>query len=160
MKILSKKEIKKIEDQIESVYGSDKVLTGFVVLSTSKEGKIWITNTDALKLDLSSLRVNAVGLYFCRLDKGKLRLSIEGAQIIAQTANKNIAEISHDSVWDYLRGFDITTETKNLDENTYVLVKHKEDILGIAKHIDGKLHSVLPKSRKLISLTKPDTFLP
>ena len=154
MKILSKKEVGEISKIISENYGAEEILKNYIVIVSGKKNKIWITNRTAAEIELKNVKVNSIGLYFGRIDKGKLRLSIEGAQMVAKSAKKNIAEIQKDAVWDFIRGFDVETETENL-ENTYVIVKCGEDILGIAKHENGKLFNVLPKARKLISLTKP-----
>ena len=153
MKVLNKKEIRGIAEKINSAYDSNVDFSEFVVLITSKENKIWLASRKAFEINLEELKINSIGLYFGREDKGKIRLSIEGAQIVGKTAKKNICEI--ENVWDFLRGFDVTP-TKKIDckENQYVLVKYKEDTLGVAKLQDGVLKSVLPKARKITSLSK------
>jgi NOL1/NOP2/fmu family ribosome biogenesis protein len=155
MNILSRKETEEIEERIRNTYGTEDCLKEFVVLQTGKEEKIWLASRKIFELNLEVLRINSIGLYFGRVDCGKLRLSVEGAGIVGPKAKKNIAEIDDTAIWDFLRGFDVKPSKLNeAEEGRYVLVKHKDHFIGVAKLENGMLISVLPKSRKLISLTK------
>ena len=91
LKILNKKEIKKIMQLIEKQWNA-KLKLGYAFLKTEK-GKIYIVNEDISKLDLSKLRINSIGLYFGELRGDELRLSIEGSQIIGKNASKNVIVI-------------------------------------------------------------------
>lgn len=155
MNILSSKEKNELLKAIQQMYGCSDIFSDYVVFKTSTKEKIWITTREALRINTEKLRVQSVGLYIGRIDRGVVRLSIEGAQIVGKTATKNIVEISKESLWDFLRGFDVTAEKKiNTEDKSYVIVKYGEDILGIAKLVGDKLQNILPKSRKLISLAK------
>jgi NOL1/NOP2/fmu family ribosome biogenesis protein len=137
------------------MYGCSDIFSGFVVFKTSKEEKIWITTKESLAINMEKLRVQSMGLYIGRLDKGTIRLSVEGAQLAGRSATKNVVEINKENEWDFLRGFDVNTAKKtDAEDNSYVIVKCGADILGVAKLIGEKLQNVLPKSRKLVSLTK------
>ena len=153
MKVLNKKEIKEIAEKLNSIYSSKVDFNEFVVLMTGRENKIWLASRKIFEINLEELKINSIGLYFGREDNGKFRLSVEGAQIVGKTAKKNICEIKN--VWDFLRGFDVApTKMINCEENQYVIVKYKNDILGVAKLQDGILKNILPKARKITSLTK------
>jgi NOL1/NOP2/fmu family ribosome biogenesis protein len=152
MQVLSKKEIREIDVLLRECYNVE-ILKEFVVLKTSKENKIWITNKDVFELDIEKLRANSIGLYFGRVDNNRLRLSVEGAQIVGPHANKNIAELDEKSIWDFVRGFDVKpARFDECSEGAYVLIKFKNNWLGIGKLENGTIKSVLPKSRKIISL--------
>lgn len=148
--ILSKKEIRKIEEKLNKTYGCKLNLSGFVVLITSKEKKIWIASKDVFKKDLKKLRINSIGLYFGRFDKNKIRLSIEGAQIVGKDAKRNVCEI--EDFWSFIRGFDVKPKKKIKCSDEYVIVKYKGDVLGIGKLKNDTLKNILPKSRRIISL--------
>ncbi len=150
MKILSKDEIKKIEDYIERVYGTKINLSKYLVLMSGSKEKIWLCNKEIANLPIENWRVNSVGLYFGRFDRGKLRLSIEGAMMI--NAKKNLATIKD---WKkFVTGFDVENfECKECEENQYVIVKYGKDTLGIAKYVNKKLMNVLPKGRKIKKLS-------
>ncbi|MDD5181765.1 MAG: hypothetical protein PHC66_01180 [Candidatus Nanoarchaeia archaeon] len=154
MRILNRREVEVFEAKIENIYGAKESLREFTVLLSGKEDKIWIANKELYQIPLEKLRVNSVGLYFGRIDGGKLRLSVEGAGIIGLKAEKNVVELDEAHLWDFLRGFDIELKEKVPETKEYVLVKHKNDFLGIAKLEGNTLKNALPKSRKIVSLTK------
>ena len=150
MRILSKDEIKKIEEYIERVYGTKINLSEYLVLMSGSKEKIWLCNKKIADLPIENWRVNSVGLYFGRFDRGKLRLSIEGAMII--NAKKNVATIKD---WkEFVTGFDVEKfECSKCEEGQYVIVKWRKDVLGIAKYYNKKLMNVLPKGRKIKKLS-------
>lgn len=152
MRILNSREKAEIEKMLKNVYGCEDVFSGYVVLlDESKE--IWLTNKEIFDIDLKKLRVRSIGLYFGRIENEKVRLSVEASQMVAKSAKKNIAEIKE--AWDFLRGFDVTAaDFAGCKEGEYVLVGCNEDILGVAKLEAGILKNVLPKTRKITSLTK------
>lgn len=152
MKILNKKEVKKIENKICSIYNSDLNLSKFVVLEKPYKKEIWLSSKDIFKIDLKKLNINSLGIYFGRVDK-KIKLSIEGSQLVGETAKKNLCEI--ENVWDFIRGFKVKPTKKiKCNENQYVIVKCGNNIVGSAKLKDNQLESILPKNRKIKSLTK------
>jgi NOL1/NOP2/fmu family ribosome biogenesis protein len=154
MRILNRREAEVFEAKIEMLYGAKESLREFTVLLSGKDEKIWIANKDLFQIPIEKLRVNSVGLYFGRVDNGKLRLSVEGAGIIGPKADKNVVELDETHLWDFLRGFDIELKENIPETKDYVLVKHKNDWLGIAKMEGNVLKNAMPKSRKIVSLTK------
>lgn len=154
MKILSRKDAKEIEAMIEDVYGAKEALRDFTVLVTGKREKIWITHRDVFSIDIDKLRINSIGLYFGRIDLRKLKMSVEACSIVGPKATKNIIELKEEQLWDFLRGFDVELRDTEEVNNEYRLVKYGKEWLGIAKVDNGVLKNALPKSRKIISLTK------
>jgi len=154
MRILSRRETEVFEAKIETLYGVKKSLREFTVLLSGKDEKIWIANQELFQIPIEKLRINSVGLYFGRIDSGRLRLSVEGTGIIGPKADKNVVELDDEHLWDFLRGFDIELKEKVPETNDYVLIKHKNDWLGIAKVEGNTLKNALPKSRKIVSLTR------
>ncbi len=152
MKILNKKEIQKIENKINKIYNSKINLTDFVVLEKPYKKEFWLSSKNIFKLDLKKFNINSIGMYFGRIDKN-MKLSVEGSQIVGKTAKKNICEI--ENIWDFIRGFKVNPTKKiKCDEKQYVIVKYKDKIVGSAKLKNNKLESILPKNRKIKSLTK------
>jgi len=155
MNVLVSKERKALLKAIQATYGCSSIFSDFVLFKTSKEEKLWIAPKEIFNVNVEKLRPQSAGLYIGRIDRGVLRLSIEGAQIVGKTATKGIVEIDKEQLWDFLRGFDINIFKKvEVQDNSYVLVRYGTDVLGVSKLVGDKLQNVLPKSRKLISLTK------
>ena len=141
-------EVKEIENKIEKVYGDKINLRKFVVIKTGKKERIWIINPNIVEIPLNKLRISSMGLYLGRTDRGKIRLSIEGAMMI--NPKKNWAEIED---WkDFTRGFNVKCKCHECEENQYVIVKWNGLILGIAKYHNGELENIVPKGRKIKKL--------
>src|SRR3989338_1014184 len=108
LKIMNSKEIKEIYHLIEAQWGT-KLKLDLAFLKNNKN-RIFIVNKELSQLDLSKLRINSAGLYFCEIDDKGIRLSIEGSQIIGNKATKNIAEISNEQLKQWLKGEDLEIE--------------------------------------------------
>ncbi len=143
LQILNKKQIKAILSLLEKKFGyKDKL--DYVFLQ-NKEGKIFIINKELAKLDLSKLRINSIGLYFGKVEKGGLRLSIEGSQIIGNQAKKNIVEINSQQIKEWLTGQDLTIS----GYSGFVLIKHSNDFLGCGKAKEDRILNFVPKARRI-----------
>ena len=141
-------EIKELENKIEKVYGDKINLRDFVLLKTGNKERIWIINKEIVTIPLKELRISSMGLYFGRIDRGKIRLSIEGAMMI--NPKKNWAEI--DDWKEFVRGFNVECKCHECEENQYVIVKWNGLTLGIAKYHNGELENIIPKGRKIKKL--------
>ena len=146
---MNKKEVEKIEKIIEKNYGV-KIKFKDILLKTSKD-KIWIVSKDFKKNFFKNLKVNSVGLYFGRLKRNeKIKLSLEGAQLIGKKANKNLIEIDENELISFLQGFNIKKfKEKNAELNNFVIVKFKKDIVGVGILRNGYIENLLPKSRRM-----------
>ena len=138
LKILNSKEIKEILKLMEGQWGA-KLKPNYAFLQNNKN-RVFIINKDINKIDLSKLRINTIGIYFCEVDKVGIRLSIEGSQIVGPKATKNIVEISELQVKQWLKGEDLEIKENHSD---FVIIKHKNYFLGT-----GKSESFLDCSRE------------
>ena len=142
LKILNSKEVKHILGSIEKQWGAKLSLNcGFL----RKDDKIFIVSRDISKIDMSKLRINSLGLYFCEVYDG-IRLSIEGSQIVGKEATKNIIKINEEQAKEWLKGEDF--ELKG-DYSGFVILKCNDDFLGSGKYKDGKVLNFVPKERRI-----------
>jgi NOL1/NOP2/fmu family ribosome biogenesis protein len=154
LKILNSRETKRILEKLEDQYGFDskKAELGFIFLM-NKDNRLYILSKDVSRIELDSLKIDSLGLYFGELYKESIRLSIEGAQIVGKIAIRNIIEINHEQMLEWIKGHDIEYTDCGKD---FVIVKckngvtGKEDILGCGKYKDGKLMNYVSKSRRLV----------
>lgn len=146
---LSKKVVERIEKIVEKNYGVKPNFSG-MVLATTGNWKIWLISKQIGEIDCSKLRINLVGLYFGRLIGKKIRLSIEGCQLIGNFAKKNFVILSKDEVEKFVKGHDCNVaKAINCEEENFVLVKYENDFLGIGKYVSGKIENLIPRSRRL-----------
>src|SRR3989338_9302841 len=111
LKILNNKEIKEILKLIEKQWGA-KITMDFGFLRSQKN-RVFIISKDISKIDVSNLRLNSVGMYFCEVDGVGIRLSIEGTQIVGPKATKNVVELDEEETKKWFKGEDLEKECKN-----------------------------------------------
>ena len=143
LKILNRKEIKKIIELIKKQWDSDVELD-YVFLKNEK-GKLFIVNRDIEKVDLSKVRVNSIGMYFGLLNDNELRHSIEGSQIVGRNAKKNVLELNEKESKEWLRGEDLL----KVEEKGFMIIKHKDDFLGCGKSTGEKVLNFVSKIRRV-----------
>ena len=85
-------------------------------------------------------------MYFGEINKGEIRLSIEGAQLIARDCNKNIIELNEKESKDWLKGFDLPKEHP---QKAFVILKFGEDILVCGRATGDTILNYVPKNRRL-----------
>ena len=146
LKILNSKKIKEILKLIENQWNA-KLKLNYAFLKNNKN-RIFIINKDISKIDLEKLRINSIGTYFCETRNDKIRLSIEGSQIVGPKATKNIVEINSLQVKQWMKGEDLEIENKG-DYNGFVIIEHNNDFLGTGKYKDGKVLNYVGKSRRI-----------
>ena len=146
LKVLNTKEIKNIKNIIKDQWDSDITLDYAFLMN--EKGRIFIVNRDIGVIDFSKFNINNIGLYFGELRFGELRLSIEGSQIVGPCAKKNVINIDNKQTQEWMQGNDIIVESKNLDLNGFIIIKHKKDFLGSGKYKEGKILNYVPKERR------------
>ncbi len=132
---LNSKESKELAKQINEQWDADFSFEDFV--ARSKKDKIYIVSRDLEKIDFKHYNIEQFGLYIAHIsDKGELRLSIEGAQIIGPNAKKNVIDIGKLSkIW--MGGQDIPFKTKCTG---MVIIKDGDDYLGCGKVVTKEVN--------------------
>jgi len=144
LKFLNKKESGRILNKIKEQFGIKKLDFDYGILQ-NKQGKIFLISKDVNKIDLSKLRINELGLYVARLDKG-LRLTIEGSQLFGKNATKNVYEVNGEEANSWLQGNEIDCSK---EFNGFVIVKYKDNYLGSGKCKNNKILNFIPKERRI-----------
>jgi len=163
LKILNNKEIKEIYEMIDKQWGA-KIKLDYGFLKNNKN-RIFVISKDISKIDLSKLRLNSVGMYFCEFDKLGIRLSIEGSQIVGPKATKNVVELNEEETRKWFKGEDLEKECK--DCNGFVILKaakikdfrdtknprdflvNKNDFLGTGKYSNKRILNYVGKTRRV-----------
>ncbi len=145
LQILNSKQAKEITGIISSHWDASlKMDYAFLV---NGKNRVFIINRDVGSLDLSALRINSMGLYFGELKDGRLRLSIEGSQLIGPHASKNVVNITKKEMMDWLRGMDLQKDCESC--SGFVIVKCNDDFLGCGSYYEGKIKNFVPKTRRV-----------
>lgn len=142
--ILNTRDIKRIRQLFEETYGA--FFAGDYAYLQGKDGRLSLINKDIGKIDLQKLRVDKFGLYVAEIKGSSVRLSKEGAQLLAKEARdklKNIVELDDREIKAYFHGVDIRKDLGS--EAKFVLIDYKGDIVGCSKYKDGVILNYLPK---------------
>ena len=133
-----------IIDYLKDRYGIEKrVFRNFEFLKHGK--KIWIA-TKGIEHSLN-LRVESIGLMFMRIEKNKIKLSTNAAQLFGKFAKKNVVELDDKSLYEALRGLDLSLESNA--EDGYVLLKYKDDIIGVGQKRGKFIKNMIPKAKRI-----------
>jgi|SRR3989344_2534850 len=142
--ILNTRDIKKIRQLFEETYGS--FFIGDYVYLQNKDGRLSLINKDIAKIDLQKLRVDKFGLYVAEIKGNSVRLSKEGAQLLAKEARdklKNIVVLDDREIKAYFHGIDLRKDLGS--EAKFVLIEYQGDIVGCSKYKEGIILNYLPK---------------
>jgi NOL1/NOP2/fmu family ribosome biogenesis protein len=145
--ILNSREIKKLKERVERDFGY--YLEEDYAFLKNEGDKVFVVSKDIARLDLNHLIIDKMGLYFAELKEDHVRLSKEGAQLLALEAAKqgkmlrNTVLLDETEVKDYFQGKDVAKDCGR--ENRSVLLYYKEHVLGCAKYKEGKILNFLPK---------------
>ncbi len=146
LKVLNSREKKALYKQLEEQFGVTEKLP-YLFLENTKD-KIFLLSPDFANLNVNNLNVNNKGLYFAKKERDGLRLSIEGAQLIKP--KKNIISLNDKESHLWMMGKDVPME----GHKGYVIVKFNNDILGCGILKNNILRNMVPKERRLHSVTK------
>jgi len=145
--ILNSKETKKLLERIKMQYGIKELKFDYSFMLN--KDKLYAVSKD-FDFNATGRGINNAGVYFARIIDGKIRLSIEGSQIIGEHAEKNIIEINSEQITKWVAGIDV--EVKE-EYDGFVLVKYKDDFFGSGKIADGRLLNFVPKERRIYNLS-------
>lgn len=155
LKVLNSKETKHIYELLEQQYGYKGKLDVVFMLSEKKE-RIYIFTRDLEKVDLSRLRVDTMGLYFGTFFEEKLRLTIEGTQLLGPECTKNIVTLNKKEMQAWLQGEKLLLsqlETRpEVEERAFVIMRHGEDYLACGKVGGDLILNYIPKTRYIHAL--------
>lgn len=145
MKLLNKQQIEQIFKILEEEYGIEKInLEDFIFLS-NKEGKIFIANKEIQKI-LDKIKYNNCGIYIMKIERNKIRFSIEGSQIFGPLAKKKVIDYNIKEI------FFISGEMKktflDLEDGFYIL-KNNKDFAGTIFVKNKEIKDYIPKERKI-----------
>ncbi len=86
----------------------------------------------------------ASGVYFGKLEKDGLRLSVEGCYLLGEKIKKGIVKLSREQAERWMRGEELEGEAEG-----YVVLRWRKYFLGCGKGKNGKILNYLPKERRL-----------
>ncbi len=151
IKILNKSEKRKIEKELQEQFGIEGIPGNII---TKGKERLFLFTGDMEKFPLNKLEdkiiIEKMGVYFAKkiIDNGeeRVKLSIEGTQILSNQVNKNIFELNKLQLQDWMEGKELNVET---NKRGLLVIKYKEDFLGSGKASEKKVTNFVPKNRRL-----------
>ena len=149
LKIFNKKEKQEIEKKLNEQFGINEI-PGQIIMKGKEKLFLFSGSFDNRQIKkLEELTViERIGAYFAKIDKptDKIRLSIEGSQILKDQIKKNIFEIPEELLENWMKGQELNIKTK---EKGFLIMKYKDNFLGSGKASEEKIGNFIPKNRRL-----------
>ena len=148
LKFLSKSEKNELNKIFMESYGVRINTKDYEFFITSKE-KIWVTTKKAKNIIRELPNPVYAGLMIGKLKSSrKIKLSVEGSQLIGNEANKNIIEIKN--CIDYIFGKNpIIVKKISVENHSFPIVKCDNYYLGSAGYVDeNKVINLFPTGRR------------
>jgi NOL1/NOP2/fmu family ribosome biogenesis protein len=142
---LNKKESGSLLKNIKEQFGIKELDLDYIFVK-NRENKIYIVSNSLKKLDMSKLRINSFGSYFCKMDNSGIRMTVEGSQLIGKYATKNILELDKEQIKEWIKGNQVDVKS---DMIGFVLIKSKKDFFGSGLIKNNILLNYFPKTRRL-----------
>ena len=151
LQILNSKERKEFHRLLSEYYGVDEVLDGALLRNEKKE-KLYLFSKDLAHFDTEGLNIDAMGVYIGALARGRLRLTIEGSQLIGPKATKNTLALNKEETDAWLAGGNIPIDILEADvseipDGTFLLIHNGNDWIGCGRKSDQFIYNYVPKTR-------------
>ena len=147
LKILNQKEKQEIENKLNNRFGVSKI-SGILV--KKGEERLFLFGGDfdikQIKKLEETVPIERAGVYFAKIIKGEIRLSIEGIFLFKSQINKNIFQLTEQQFEQWMMGQELNIKT---EKKGFLVMKYKDDFLGCGKASAEKISNYVPKSRRL-----------
>ena len=145
---LKDKEKKEIFEKLNEQFGISKI-EGALFRIGAERIRLFTGELTEKELNafLEHIRIEGIGVSILKEERGEIRLSIEGVQILGSQATKNIFQLRDEQLESWMHGEDI--QQKN-EQKGFVIMKYKDDFLGSGKLSAEKISNFVPKPRRLI----------
>lgn len=146
LKILRVKEKKEIERKLNIQFGIEKI-PGLIV-KRGEERLFLLSNIKPRKVQEieKAAFIERAGIYFAKIVRDKIRLSIEGTHALKDQISKNIYELNDEQTQEWMMGRELPIKTGKRD---FLIIKNKNDFFGCGKASEEKIGNFIPKSRRL-----------
>ena len=145
LKILSIKEKKEIGKKLNIQFGIEKI-PGLIV-RRGEERLFLLSNIKPKEVQEieKAVFIERAGIYFAKVVRDKIRLSIEGTHILKDQIKKNIYELDKEQIIEYMMGNELPIKTGKKD---FLVIKHGNDFFGCGKASEEKIGNYIPKTRR------------
>jgi len=142
---LNNKQRKKLQEQLEE-YGIKELPRHLIQTGKEKirafSGEI--NGKDILNI-ANSGQIEGIGLHILTIKQDIIRMSLDGLHILKPT--KKILNLTGKEKTDWFKGKNLDIQT----EQGFLVLKYKQDIIGMGKSTGNTILNYLPKERRIKS---------
>jgi NOL1/NOP2/fmu family ribosome biogenesis protein len=147
IQILNQKQIQESYRSLKEQFGIDKIPGRIMKLG---EEKLFLFTGDATDEEIKKLEnivpVERLGVYFAKIIKEDVKLSIEGSQILKEQIKNNIFELNDEQAEKWMMGQELNLKS---GKRGFVVMKYQDNFLGCGKASEEKISNFIPKMRRL-----------
>ncbi|HLC87391.1 MAG TPA: hypothetical protein VJH65_03910 [Candidatus Nanoarchaeia archaeon] len=146
---MNKHEKEEITNKLNKQFGI-KEIKGMIIKIGAE--KLFLYQGDLTEKQIKELEkiipVERTGIYFAKIvpKENKIRLSIEGTQLLKDQLSKNIFELDQARAVEWMSGKELNIAT---GQNDFLIIKYKDNFLGTGKATAEKISNYIPKNRRL-----------
>jgi NOL1/NOP2/fmu family ribosome biogenesis protein len=150
MNILKSSEKKQIEKELKENFGIEKIpyllLKSDIPNDTEEKIRAYSgsLSKEELKILGKNLNIEAIGIYFAKIQKDGIRLTVDGVILLKDQIKKNIIELDNEQSEKWLRGEDLEIKS----DINFKILKNKGDFLGCGKSTGEKIVNTVPRERR------------
>lgn len=144
MRFLNSRERKVFLKQLSEQYGYEKD-TDYLICELGKN-KYYFVSPDVASLDIDAIRPQHLGLYVANTMKAEIRLTLDGAHLLAPACSHERITLTAEQTEEWMRGEDVQMSQQ---ETPFRIVEYEKTILGCGKIKDGYLLNYVPKGRRI-----------
>jgi len=149
-KVLNTREVKEILAEIKEHFGMQADIKEAFI--EGGDGKIYLISRKFGEINQSKLRINNLGLYFCKRGDSGIKPAIEGSQLI--NPSKNVFEMNEKQRDLWMHGEDLRVGAQELQG--LVVLKYKDDFYGAGAYKEERILNFIPKERRLKTKVEED----
>ena len=150
LEILKDNKREEILKKLNEQYGITKI-PGMILTKNSEKIFLFQGSLDEKKIkEIEKLvPIERIGVYLGKLTENeKIRLSLEGSQILKNQINKNIFEMTKSQLDEWIKGNEILVKNPE-NFRDFLIMKYQDDFFGTGKASENKITTFMPKSRRL-----------
>ncbi len=147
-KIFSIVEKEEIVEKLRVQFGIER-LDGLIVARGTE--RLFLYQGDLSPKDISDLEnmrmnIERCGIYFAKIHRGDVRLSIEGVYALKDQIKLNIYDLTESEAQKWMEGSELNV---SCGMRGFVVMKYKNYFLGCGKASAEKIGNFVPKNRRL-----------
>jgi NOL1/NOP2/fmu family ribosome biogenesis protein len=150
IEILKDNKREEILRKLNEQYGITKI-PGMLLTKNSEKIFLFQGSLDEKKIKEieKTIPIERIGVYLGKIaENERIRLSLEGSQILKNQINKNIFEMTKSQLDEWIKGNEILVKNSE-NFRDFLIMKYQDDFFGTGKASENKITNFIPKSRRL-----------